>query len=110
MDRVSVFYLQTVPPDSLEATAWRRQPGGELVITNIGPPLELGGIIPDTTLSGLLSVTLGNSQGGEGALSTVFFVPSPEPAPFSLYLVVFSILAFVAIRRRAANAKQSLQR
>jgi hypothetical protein len=76
------------------------QPGGELVITNIGPSLEIGGIFPGTTLSGLLGVTLGNSHGGAETFSTVLFVPSPEPAPFSLCLVGFSVLAIVAIRRR----------
>jgi hypothetical protein len=94
----------------LPANGLAGQPGGELVLTNIGPPLELGGIFPGQTLGQGLSVSLGNSHGGEDVFaSSVSFVPTPEPATLGLCLIGVSLFLF-AVRHRLSTMKQRCSR
>ena len=48
----------------LSPTGIPGQPGAKVVLTNLGPPVVIGGVFPDTTLTEQLAVTLG--YGGFG--------------------------------------------
>jgi hypothetical protein len=76
------------------------------VLTNIGPPLVLGGIFPGQTLAGNFGVTLNVDHAtGEGMNSlSVLLVPTPEPATLSLSLIGASLLLH-AVRRRVSNMR-----
>ena len=75
-------------------------------LTNIGPPLVLGGIFPGQTLGQALSVTLSSGQVGESLFpSTVLLVPTPEPDTLSLCLIVVSL--FLPAFRRGLRTRST---